>query len=71
MDSLGSSVPTVVSRFISATAWVFVLANTSCGNIIPREVIQEANRPLAKDFFWGLKMWLKLMFGAIRISHVR
>lgn len=53
MDSLGSSVPTVVSRFISATAWVFVLANTSCGNIIPREVIQEANRPLAKDFFLG------------------
>lgn len=41
-----------ISRLISATAWVFVLASTSCGDI-PREVIQEANRPLAKDFLLG------------------
>lgn len=47
-----SVIPATLARLISMTAWVFVLVSTSCGPV-SQEVIQEANKPLAKDFLLG------------------
>jgi polysaccharide biosynthesis/export protein len=52
MGPVGSSFSTMVPRFLRATVWMFVIASTSCAGI-PPEVVQEANRPLAKDFLLG------------------
>jgi polysaccharide biosynthesis/export protein len=52
MGPVRLSFSTMVPRFLRATACVLVLASTSCADI-PREVVQEANRPLAKDFLLG------------------
>ena len=52
MSYFGTLGTHIVSRFLCASVWMFLLACVSCGDI-PREVIQEANRPLAKDFLLG------------------
>lgn len=45
-------IPATLARLIGLTAWVFVLVSASCGPV-SQEVIQEANKPLAKDFLLG------------------